>query len=352
MNGQKNGFKIGSRVIGRDYPPYVIAELSCNHNGSLDQAFAILEAAKNSGADAVKLQTYTADTMTIQCDRPEFRIQGGLWDGRTLYDLYVEAHTPWEWHEPIFERARQLGLSIFSTPFDATAVDFLEELEVPAYKVASFEIIDIPLIRRIAETGKPVIISTGMASLMEISEAIEVFRDAGTNQIGILHCTSGYPTPATDADLLTMGTLEKIFGVAVGLSDHTLGIGVPVAAAALGASIIEKHLTMDRSDDGLDAAFSLEPDELHLMCKSVREAWEAKGRVRFDRSESEKSNVGLRRSLYVLADMKKGENLSPENLRAIRPGLGLPPKYLDLLFGKRVNQDIKRGTPMSWGLIG
>ncbi len=263
MNRHARSFAIDGRGIGGEFPPYLIAELSCNHNGSIDQAFAILEAAKNSGADAVKLQTYTADTMTIQSDRPEFQIKGGLWDGRTLYDLYEEAHTPWEWHKPIIEKAQELGLSVFSAPFDVTAVDFLEELDVPAYKVASFEIIDIPLIRRIAATGKPVIVSTGMATLNEISEAIEVFREFGNNQIGVLHCTSGYPTPASDADLMTIGTLEKIFDVAVGLSDHTLGIGVPVAAVALGASIIEKHLTMDRSDGGLDAASLSNPQNFN-----------------------------------------------------------------------------------------
>lgn len=344
--------EIAGRSIGQDHAPVVIAELSANHNGSLDHAIEIMEAAKAAGAHAVKLQTYTADTITIDHDGPGFAIEGGLWDGNTLYDLYRQAATPWDWHRALFDKGRELGLIVFSSPFDATAVDFLEALEAPAYKIASFELVDLPLIRHCAATGKPLIMSTGMANLSEIGEAVAAAEAAGATEIALLHCTSGYPTPPEDADLRTIPHLAQAFGRVTGLSDHTLGVGAPVAAVALGAAIIEKHVTLRRADGGPDAAFSLEPDELRTLCEGVDLAWRALGGVRYEKSESEIGNAQFRRSLYVVADMKAGDRLSPENLRSIRPGFGLAPKHYDTLLGKRVNQDIPRGTPMSWDLIG
>lgn len=343
---------IAGRAIGSAHPPFVIAEMSANHNGSLDHAFAIMEAAKAAGAHAVKIQTYTADTITIDYDGPGFAIEGGLWDGNTLYELYDKAHTPWDWHPALFDKGRELDLIVFSSPFDATAVDFLEGLDAPAYKIASFELIDLPLIRKCAETGKPLIMSTGMADLAEIGSAVGAAIEAGASEVALLHCTSGYPTPPEDADLRTIPHLAQAFDRVTGLSDHTPGAGAPVAAVALGAAIIEKHVTLSRADGGPDAAFSLEPDELRTVCEGVDLAWRALGGVRYDRSESEKGNAQFRRSLYVVADMQAGEPLTQAKLRSIRPGFGLPPKYFDLLLGKRVNRDVSRGTPMSWDLIG
>jgi len=342
---------IADRAIGSAHPPFVIAELSANHNGSLDRALEIMTAAREAGADAVKLQTYTADTITIDHDGPGFTIEGGLWDGYTLHALYEEAHTPWEWHEALLARGRELGLIVFSSPFDASAVDFLEGHDVPAYKIASFELIDLPLIRKVATTGKPMIMSTGMANLGDIDAAVTAARDAGAGDIALLHCTSGYPTPADEADLRTIPHLTEAFGLVTGLSDHTPGVGASVAAVALGASIIEKHFTLDRDDGGPDAAFSLEPAELQMLCDSVKLGWQALGGVRYEKTAVETGNAQFRRSLYIVADITAGDVLTAENLRSIRPGYGLPPKYIDVLLGKRINRDIARGTPMSWDLI-
>jgi pseudaminic acid synthase len=342
---------IAGRAIGSAYPPFVIAELSANHNGSLDRALEIMTAASEAGADAVKLQTYTADSITIDHDGPGFTIAGGLWDGYTLHALYEQAHTPWEWHEALFARGRELGLIVFSSPFDASAVDFLEDLGAPAHKIASFELIDLPLIRKVAATGKPMIMSTGMANLADIDAAVTVARDSGAGDIALLHCTSGYPTPAEEADLRTIPHLADAFGLVTGLSDHTPGVGAPVAAVALGAAIIEKHFTLDRADGGPDAAFSLEPAEFRMLCDSVKSGWKALGRVRYEKTATETGNAQFRRSLYIVADIAAGDVLTAENLRSIRPGFGLPPKYIDVLLGKRINRDIARGTPMSWDLI-
>jgi N-acetylneuraminate synthase len=343
---------IAGRRIGPGEPPFIIAEMSANHNGDLERAFAIMEAAKSAGADALKIQTYTADTITIDHDGPGFTIEGGLWDGNTLYDLYERAHTPWDWHPALFEKGRELELIVFSSPFDHTAIDLLESCAAPAYKIASFELVDLPLIRRCAATGKPLIMSTGMANLAEISKAVATARTAGASDIALLHCTSGYPTPPDDADLRTIPHLAEAFGVVAGLSDHTHGIGAPIAAVALGASIIEKHFTLARSDGGPDAAFSLEPDELGALCDNARLAWQALGGVRYEKTDSEKGNVQFRRSLYIVDDMRAGDVLKADNLRSIRPGFGLPPEFYDLLLGKPVNRDVARGTPMSWDLIG
>ena len=343
---------IAGREIGPAHPPFVIAELSANHNGSLDVAFQIMEAAKGAGAHAIKLQTYKADTVTIDHDGPGFSIEGGLWGGNTLYRLYEEAHTPWEWQPALFERGRELGLIVFSSPLDFSAVDFLEELDAPAYKIASFELIDLPLVRKCAATGKPLIISTGMANLAEIGETVDAAMVAGATQIALLHCTSGYPTPPEEADLRTIPHLADAFGLVTGLSDHTPGSGVPIAAVALGAAIIEKHVTLRRSDGGPDAAFSLEPEELRVVCEGVAMAHKALGGVRYRRSDAEVGNTQFRRSLYIVEDMRKGDILTASTLRSIRPGFGLAPKHYDMLLGKRVNRDVSRGTPMSWNLIG
>ncbi len=343
---------IAGRAIGPDHPPFVIAEMSANHNGSLDRAFEIMEAARQAGAHAVKLQTYTADGITIDHDGPGFRIEGGLWDGRTLHALYQEASTPWDWHEALFAKGKELGLIVFSSPFDFEAVDLLERLNAPAYKIASFELIDLPLIQRCAASGKPLVMSVGMADLEDIAEAVTAARDAGAHDIALLHCTSGYPTPPEDADLRTIPHLAQAFGTVTGLSDHTPGIGAAVAGVTLGAALIEKHFTLRRSDGGPDAAFSLEPDELSALCSNVDIAWRALGGVRYERSESEKGNAQFRRSLYIVEDLAEGGELTPTNLRSIRPGFGLSPKYYDMLIGKRVNRPLTRGTPMSWEFIG
>ncbi len=342
----KASIEIAGRSIGTDYPTFVVAELSANHRGSIDEALNLIQLAAAAGADAIKLQTYTADTMTIDSDSPEFRLTKGLWAGRSLHDLYSEAHTPWEWHEPLFERGRDLGLIVFSTPFDATAVDFLETLEAPAYKIASFEVIDLPLIRRAARTGKPLIISTGMARLDEIEEAVEAVRDEGNDDIALLHCVSGYPTPTDEANLRTIADLAERFGVTTGLSDHTLGIAVPICAVSLGATIIEKHMTGARADGGPDAAFSLEPDEFKALTDGCRTAYGAIGSVDYDLKPSEVDNIMLRRSLYAVADIAKGEVFTEENVRSIRPGFGLPPKHLPLVLGRRATASITRGTAL------
>lgn len=343
---------IAGRKIGPEHSPFVIAELSANHNGSLAHALDLMEAAKASGADAVKLQTYTADTMTIDHDGPGFSIHGGLWDGNTLYALYQEAHTPWEWHPELFTKGRELGLIVFSTPFDSTAIDYLEELDTPAYKIASFELIDLPLIQKCAALGKPIIMSTGMADMAEIGAAVKTAQAAGAAEIALLHCTSGYPAPPEEADLRTIPNLADAFGLVTGLSDHTSNIGVAVASIALGATIIEKHFTLCRSDGGPDSAFSLEPDEFRALSENAHLAWQALGGVRYEKSESERGNVQFRRSLYIVEDMAAGDVLSGMNLRAIRPGYGLAPKYYDQLLGKQINRAAGRGTPMTWDLIG
>ncbi|MGF7175127.1 pseudaminic acid synthase [Azospirillum doebereinerae] len=342
-------FIIDGRPIGPAHPPYLIAEMSGNHNGELNRALALIDAAKAAGADAVKLQTYTADTITIDHDGPGFRLEGGLWAGRTLHDLYREAHTPWEWHEPLFARARALGLTIFSSPFDDTAVELLERLDAPAFKIASFELIDHGLIRRAARSGKPLIVSTGLATLGEVAEAVEAVGDAAP--LALLHCVSGYPTPPEDCNLRTIPHLAEMFGVTVGLSDHSQGVAVPVAATALGATIIEKHFTLSRAEGGVDSAFSLEPAEFKAMADSVRAAWAALGRVHYGVEPSEAGGRNYRRSLYVVADVAAGEPLTAANLRSIRPGFGLEPKHLPALLGRRTVRPLARGTPLRWDML-
>ena len=340
--------EIDSREIGRDAPPYVVAELSGNHNGDLGRALALLDAIKDAGADAAKIQTYTADTITLDHDGPGFRIESGLWQGRTLYELYSEAHTPWEWHEALFERGRELGLTVFSSPFDPTAIDFLETLGAPAYKIASFEIVDLPLIERVAATGKPLILSTGLANVGEIADAVTAARRDGDIAIALLHCTSGYPTPPEDSNLRTLPDLAERFGVVTGLSDHTPGIAVSVAAIALGAAIVEKHVTLCRDDGGPDAAFSLEPDELASLVEACRVAWQSLGRITYQPAPSEADNAVFRRSLYVVSDIAEGEMVTQQNVRSIRPGFGLAPKHLPEVLGRRTRRPLVRGTPLSW----
>lgn len=346
-----NIITIGHRRIGPGEPTYVIAEMSANHNQSLDQAARILEAAKEAGADAVKLQTYTADTLTIDCDKECFRISGGPWDGRVLHELYREAFTPWEWQPRLQEIARALGIDLFSTPFDATAVAFLEDMGVPAHKVASFEIVDLPLIRLVARTGKPIIMSTGMATLAEIDEAVRTAREAGASQIALVKCTSAYPAPAEEANLRTIPHLAEAFGVPVGLSDHTLDIAVPLAAVTLGACIVEKHFTLSRGVPGPDTAFSLEPQEFKAMVEAVRTAEKAIGQVHYGVSEREAGSRVFRRSLFVVQDMKAGEPFTRKNVRSIRPGHGLHTRYLEEILGRSASRDVARGTPLSWDLL-
>lgn len=339
---------IDGRRIAVDQPPYVIAELSANHNGRLDTALKIVAAAKAAGADAVKMQTYRPDTITLDSDSEEFRIRGGLWDGRTLHELYEEAHTPWEWHAPLFEHARRLGITIFSSPFDRTAVDLLEDLDAPAYKIASFEAVDLPLIKYVASTGKPMIISTGMADVEEIQEAIDAARAGGCRELAILRCVSGYPAPASDYNLRTIPDMIERFGVVTGLSDHTLDNATAIASVALGASIVEKHFTLDRSGGGPDDSFSLEPPELAALCTGVRTAWAALGSVDYGRKSSEQGNVKFRRSLYFVKDMQAGDLITADAVRSVRPGYGLPPKFLDSVIGRKLARAVRANTPVAW----
>ena len=337
---------IDGRKVGPDFPPYIIAELSANHNGDINRAFQIMEEAKKAGADAIKLQTYTHETITMDCDSEEFQIQGGLWDGQTLYELYKGAHMPWEWHKPLFEKAQELGITIFSSPFDFSAVELLEELDAPAYKIASFEVIDLPLIKRVAQTGKPMIISTGMANQEEIAEAIKTAKDNGCQELVVLHCVSGYPAPADQYNLRTIADIAERFDVLSGLSDHTIDNATAVTSIALGACLIEKHVTMDRNGGGADDSFSLEPLELQALCKDTKTAWQALGKVNYERTEAEKGNVKFRRSLYVVKDVAEGEVFTPDNVRSIRPGFGLAPKFYDEVIGSVAKQDIPRGTAL------
>jgi N-acetylneuraminate synthase len=338
--------QINGRKIGPGHKPYFIAELSGNHNGDINRAFRLIEKAKECGAEAVKLQTYTADTITIDHDGPGFVQEGGLWAGRSLYDLYQEASTPWEWHKPLFQKANEVGIDIFSSPFDESAIELLENLNTPAYKIASFEIVDHNLIAAAASTKKPLIISTGLATVDEIGEAIEVARDAGATEICVLHCTSGYPTPLSESHLNTIPDLISRFDTLVGLSDHTPGIAAPVAAMVLGASIFEKHFTLDRDDGGIDSSFSINPDELKSVCRTLSEAHEALGTANYELKPSEQNTRDSRRSLYVVQYMKKGQKITRENVRSIRPGFGLPPKHLNKILGCTVNVDLKRGEPL------
>lgn len=345
--------EINGRRIGAGEPVYLVAEMSANHHQDFGQAVRILRAAKESGADAVKLQTYTADTITIDCHNEYFLVGGGtIWDGRNLYELYKEAYTPWEWQPKLKKITDDLGLDLFSTPFDHTAVEFLEEMDVPAYKIASFEVVDLPLIRRVAKTGKPIIMSTGMATLGELDDAVEAAREAGAVQIALLKCTSAYPAPPEDMNLRTIPNLAAAFQAPVGLSDHTLGIAVPVAAVALGACIIEKHLTLSRDIPGPDSAFSLEPPEFQAMVQAVRTTEKALGRVHYGASGPEAQSRAFRRSLFAVKDIKAGEVFTPQNVRSIRPGQGLPPKYLNEILGRQAAVDISRGTPIGWRHIG
>lgn len=337
---------IAGRMIGPEHPPYVIAEMSANHNGKLETAFRIIEEAKERGAAAVKIQTYRPDTITLKSDLPDFQIRDGLWAGRTLYDLYEWAHTPWEWHAALFEHARRVGITMFSSPFDRSAVDLLESLDAPAYKIASFEAVDLPLIRYVARTGKPMIISTGMADDEEIGEAIQAARSAGCRQLAVLHCVSGYPAPASDYNLRTIPDMMARFGVLTGLSDHTLDNTTAIASVALGACVIEKHVTLDRQGGGPDDSFSLVPGELADLCRGARTAWEALGRIDYGRKSSELGNVKFRRSLYFVKELKAGEVITADAVRSVRPGFGAPPKYLDEVVGRRVKVAQGANTPV------
>lgn len=346
-----NTFKIGSVPIGKGHPPFIIAEMSGNHNQSLEKGLQIIDAAAAAGAQAVKLQTYTADTITLDIDTPEFRIADGLWKGRTLHNLYEWAHTPWDWHQPLFDHAHKREIMIFSSPFDTTAVDLLEDLNAPAYKIASFEAVDLALIRYAASTGKPLIISTGMADADEIEEAVEAARDGGCEQLALLHCVSGYPAPASDYNLRTIPDMMDRFGLVCGLSDHTLDNTSAVASVALGASIIEKHFTLDRNGGGPDDSFSLEPKDFKALCLNARSAWEALGQIDYGRKSSEKGNVKFRRSLYFVKNLEAGDIIGPNHIRSIRPGYGLAPKYLNEVIGKKVVKNIPRGTAVTRALL-
>lgn len=337
---------IAGRRIAADTAPYIIAELSANHNGKLETALKIIEEAKKAGADAIKLQTYTADTITLDCDSAEFQIHGGLWGGKTLYQLYQEAHMPWEWHKPLFERAHKLEITIFSSPFDNTAVDLLENLNAPAYKIASFEAVDLPLIKYVASTGKPMIISTGMADAEEIQEAIDAAHDGGCKELAVLHCVSGYPAPSEDYNLRTITDMMQRFGLVTGLSDHTLDNTTAIASVALGASIIEKHFTLNRNGGGPDDSFSLQPEELAALCRDSKIVWRALGQVDYGRKASEQGNVQFRRSLYFVKDLRAGERVGRDAVRSVRPGFGIAPKFLGEVLGKRLRQDVKANTPV------
>jgi len=341
-----NSLSIAGRTINADQPPYIIAEMSANHNGNIETAFRIIEEAKKAGADALKIQTYTPDTITLKSDLPDFQIKGGLWEGKTLYELYEWAHTPWGWHKPLFEHARKIGIPIFSSPFDTTAVDLLEDLNAPAYKIASFEAVDLPLIRYVAATGKPMIISTGMADAEEIQEAINAAREGGCKELAILHCVSGYPAPAGDYNLRTILDMIERFGLVTGLSDHTLDNTTAIASVVLGASLIEKHFTLDRNGGGPDDSFSLEPAGLAALCRDSKIAWKALGEVNYGRKSSEQSNVQFRRSLYFVKDMKAGEVITADCVRSVRPGFGFPPKKLDWVIGQKVGKDVAINTPV------
>lgn len=346
--------QIADRKIGKGYKPFIIAEMSGNHNQSLERALQIVEAAANAGVDALKIQTYTADTMTLDLAEGEFYIADpdSLWKGTSLHKLYQEAYTPWEWHKPIFDRCKELGIIGFSTPFDETAVQFLETLEVPAYKIASFENTDIQLIRKVAATGKPMIISTGMATVAELDETVRAAQEAGCQNIILLKCTSTYPATAENTNISTIPHLRELFNCQVGLSDHTMGTGVAVASVALGATVVEKHFTLSRADGGVDSSFSLEPEELAMLVVETERAWQAIGEITYGPTEKERNSLQYRRSLYVSQDILAGQALNNHNIKAIRPGFGLPTKYLDQIIGKQAKHDIKRGTPVSWDIIG
>ncbi len=345
--------KIGNREIGRHTKPFIIAEMSGNHNQSLERALHLVELAAEAGVDALKLQTYTPDTITLDVHTGEFFIQedGNLWRGNSLYNLYKEAYTPWEWHKEIFAKAQELGLLAFSSPFDETAVDFLETLNVPAYKIASFENVDIPLIKKVARTGKPMIISTGMATAAELDEAVRAAREEGNNQIILLKCTSTYPATPANSNLVTIPHLKEMFSTEIGLSDHTMGVGVSVTAVALGATVIEKHFTTSRAEGGVDSAFSMEPHELKMLVEETERAWQSLGNVSYGPTNAEKESAKFRRSLYIGSDLKAGDILTEQNVRNVRPGLGLPTKYYDLVIGKSIKHDVKKGTPLSWELL-
>lgn len=344
---------IGGRAIGIEHSPFIIAEMSGNHNKSLTRALEIVEAAAMAGVHGLKIQTYTPDTMTLDLDEREFQISDpeSLWAGNTLYKLYGEAYTPWEWHKPIFERSRELGIIPFSTPFDDTAVDFLESLDVPCYKIASFENTDLPLIRRVAATGKPLIISTGMATVAELDETVRAARESGCDDLILLKCTSTYPATPEDTNILTIPHMRKLFNCEVGLSDHTMGLGVSIASIALGATVIEKHFTLKRSDGGVDSAFSMEPAEMAQMVIESHRAWQALGNICYGATDIERKSIKFRRSLYIVRDLKAGDRLTKDNIRAIRPGYGLAPKFLENVLGRTVKQDTKRGTALSWELL-
>jgi pseudaminic acid synthase len=348
-----NTIVIGNRKIGAEHPPFIIAEMSGNHNQSLDRALEIAEAAAKSGAHALKLQTYTANTMTLDISEGEFFIDdpNSLWEGNSLYNLYKQAYTPWEWHKPIIDRCRELGIICFSTPFDTTAIDFLEGLNLPAYKIASFENTDLPLIRSVAATGKPMIISTGMASVAELSETVETAKENGCKDLILLKCTSTYPATPENTNVLTIPHMRDLFETQVGLSDHTLGIGVSIAGVSLGATVVEKHFTLRRKDGGVDSAFSIEPDEMKILVDESERAWQSLGVISYGTTEKEMESIKFRRSLYVAKEMEAGEKFTPENLRAVRPGFGLPTKYYEVLLGMKIAQNAKKGTPMSWHLL-
>ena len=343
--------KINGRKIGVDHSPYVIAEMSANHNGDINNAYKIIDMAKASGADAVKLQTYHPDTITMNMNTPEFMIKGGLWNGQSLYELYQGAFMPWEWHQPLFDYAKKVGITIFSSPFDNTAVDLLEDLNTPAYKIASFEAVDLPLIKYVAQTGKPMIISTGMANSEEIQEAIEAAREGGCKELVILHCVSGYPAPAGDYNLKTLVDMQRRFGLITGLSDHTIDNTTAITSVALGSSIIEKHVTLDRNGGGPDDSFSLESEELKQLCAGAKTAWESLGQVDYGRKSSEQANVKFRRSLYFVKDIKEGEVVTKEHVKSIRPGYGLAPKYMEAVLGRTMVLSVARGNPVTIELL-
>jgi N-acetylneuraminate synthase len=345
--------QIGNREVGRQNRPFIIAEMSGNHNQSLERAFEIVDAAAATGADAIKLQTYTADTITLNVRGGDFEIadEKSLWKGRNLHDLYNEAHTPWEWHGPIMERARSHGMLCFSSPFDETAVDFLESLEVPAYKIASFENIHLPLIRKVARTGKPMIISTGMASIAELDEAVKTAREAGCRDLVLLKCTSTYPATPENTNVLTIPHMRELFGCEIGLSDHTMGVGVAVAAVAHGATVVEKHFTLRRADGGVDSTFSLEPEEMKALVAETERAWQSLGHVSYGATQAEQKSLAFRRSIYIAEDVQAGEVLTEKNLRIVRPGHGLAPKHFDMLIGRRASRDLKAGTPATWDVV-